>query len=111
MTDDRRPGEFGRSAVGRYQGRVGLMRTQALGRRGAVRAALAATAMLVLTFQAGCGYSIRAPYSKEVKTVYVPVFRSITFRRDVNLQLTELVIKEIERRSTFKVVGTQEGAD
>ena len=59
----------------------------------------------------GCGYSIRAPYSKDVKTVYVPVFRSITFRRDVNLQLTELVIKEIERRTPFKVVGTADEAD
>ena len=40
---------------------------------------------------AGCGYSIRAPFDPDVRTVYVPVFRSITFRRDVNLQLTELV--------------------
>jgi hypothetical protein len=46
-----------------------------------------------------------------VKTVYVPVFRSVSFRRDVNLQLTELVIKEIERRTPFKVVGSPEGAD
>jgi hypothetical protein len=59
----------------------------------------------------GCGYSIRAPYSNEVKTVYVPMFRSITFRRDVNLQLTELVIKEIERRTPYKVVGNPDEAD
>jgi hypothetical protein len=43
--------------------------------------------------------------------VYVPVFRSTTFRRDVQLHLTEAVIKEIERRTTFKVVGTPEEAD
>ena len=62
----------------------------------------------------GCnvtGYSIRAPYDTKIKTVYVPVFKSITFRRDVNLQLTELVIKEIERRTPYKVVGTPEDAD
>ena len=62
----------------------------------------------------GCkysGYSIRAPYDTAVKTVYVPVFKSITFRRDINLYLTELVIKEIERRTPYKVVGKREGAD
>jgi hypothetical protein len=62
----------------------------------------------------GChitGYSIRAPYNTEIKTVYVPVFKSITFRRDVNIMLTELVIKEIERKTPYKVVGNPEGAD
>ncbi len=57
----------------------------------------------------GCkstGYSFRPPYSAQVKTVYVPVFKSITFRREVNLYLTEMVIKEIERRTPFKVVGS-----
>lgn len=78
-------------------------------RRAAARALFASAAMLV--FQQGCGYSVRAPFSKEIKTVYVPVFRSTSFRREVNLQLTELVQKEIERRTGFKVVGTQEGAD
>ena len=65
----------------------------------------------VLAGPAGCGYSIRAPFDPAVRTVYVPVFRSITFRRDVNFQLTELVQKEIEKRTPFKVVGTPEGAD
>src|SRR4051794_37503970 len=62
----------------------------------------------------GCnitGYSIRSPYNTEIKTVYVPVFKSITFRRDINLMLTELVVKEIERRTPYKVVGNPEGAD
>ena len=65
----------------------------------------------VLAIPTGCGYSIRAPFNPAVRTVYVPVFRSITFRRDVNLQLTELIQKEIEKRTPFKVVGTPEGAD
>lgn len=65
----------------------------------------------ILAGPTGCGYSIRAPFDPSVRTVYVPVFRSITFRRDVNFQLTELVQKEIEKRTPFKVVGTPEGAD
>jgi hypothetical protein len=60
---------------------------------------------------AGCGYTVRPPYDPNIRTVYVPPFRSRTFRRDVNLMLTEEVIKEIERRSPFKVVGKESLAD
>ena len=59
----------------------------------------------------GTGYSIRPPFDTRVKTVYVPVFKSVTFRRDINIMLTELVIKEIERHTPYKVVGTPEDAD
>ena len=59
----------------------------------------------------GCGYAIRPPYDAKVRTVYVPIFRSVSFRRDIQLQLTELVIKEIEKRTPFKVVGTPDEAD
>src|SRR3954447_23529781 len=59
----------------------------------------------------GCGYSIRPPVYADVRTVYVPIFRSISFRRDIQLMLTEAVIKEIEERTTYKVVGTPEQAD
>ena len=59
----------------------------------------------------GCGYSVRAPFDRTIKTVYVPVFRSITFKRDMNIQLTNILIQEIERRTPYKVVGTREDAD
>ena len=70
--------------------------------------------LALATLSPGCkvtGYSIRAPYDTKIKTVYVPVFKSVTFRRDVNIMLTELVQKEIERRTPYKVVGVPEGAD
>ena len=35
---------------------------------------------------AGCGYSIRAPFDKSVRTVFVPIFKTQSFRRDVNLR-------------------------
>lgn len=82
--------------------------------RSAARFAVAA-GLLACLIAGGCrsgiGYSIRAPYDTNIKTVYVPGFLSITFRRDINLQLTELVCKEIERRTPYKVVGKPEGAD
>jgi hypothetical protein len=75
---------------------------------------LVVLAALLACSLAGCkvtGYSIRPPYNTQIKTVYVPTFKSTTFRRDVNLQLTELVCKEIERRTPYKVVGNPDGAD
>jgi hypothetical protein len=84
------------------------MRFLSSGRRWLASCLAAAVSLLAL---GGCGYSVRAPFDRTIKTVYVPVFRSMSFRRDMNLQLTELVQKEIERRSPFKVVGTQQGAD
>ncbi len=68
-------------------------------------------AVLAAAVVAGCGYSVRPPYDLNVKTVYVPIFRSRTFRRDVNLMITEELIKEIERRTPYKVVGRQDLAD
>lgn len=70
--------------------------------------------MFIAMGVAGCrstGYSIRAPYDTNIRTVYVPTFQSVTFRRDIYLQLTELVQKEIERRTPYKVVGKPDDAD
>jgi hypothetical protein len=75
------------------------------------RASRAALAALFLASLAGCGYSLRPPYKPEIKTVFVPVFRSMSYRQDLNLRLTEAVQKEIMRRTPYKVVGSPEGAD
>jgi len=75
------------------------------------RPARAALIAMTLVGMHGCGYSVRPPFDPGIRTVYVPMFTAITFRRDLNIQLTELVIKEIEKRTPFKVVGSPEGAD
>jgi len=59
----------------------------------------------------GCGYSFRAPYDKSVRTVYVPMFKTQTFRRDLEKMLTEHVIKEITRRTPYQIAGSLEEAD
>ncbi|TWU28517.1 LPS assembly lipoprotein LptE [Bythopirellula polymerisocia] len=45
-------------------------------------------------------------YAPDVQTVYVPMIESDSFRRDLGERLTEAVVKEIELKSPFKVVGT-----
>jgi len=67
--------------------------------------------MFVTVGLVGCGYTLRPPYDPEIQTVYVPVFRSFSFRDDLNLMLTEEVIKEINQRTPYRVVNSPEEAD
>jgi hypothetical protein len=58
---------------------------------------------------AGCaGYQVGAGslYAPDVATVFVPVIESDSYRRDLGERLTEAVIKEIELKTPYKVVGT-----
>ena len=48
---------------------------------------------------------------RPIRTVYVPVFRSASLRRGANYMLTEMVQKEIEQRTRYKVVGSPGQAD
>ena len=54
-------------------------------------------------------------YAPNVRTVYVPVFQCDSFRTtpaiDIGERLTEAVCKEIEKRTPFKVVGSEAAAD
>lgn len=45
-------------------------------------------------------------YPPHIRTVYVPIFESDSYRRFLGEQLTEAVMKEIEAKSPYKVVGT-----
>jgi hypothetical protein len=57
---------------------------------------------------AGCaGWQIgnRSLYPAHIRTVYVPVFDSGSFRRGLGEQLTEAVCKEIELKTPYKVTG------
>jgi hypothetical protein len=49
-------------------------------------------------------------YPRDVQTVHVPIFESESFRRHLGERLTEAVIKEIESKTDYKVVGDP-GAD
>ena len=68
-------------------------------RRGALLALLA-----LLLLPTGCGYMVGGPYRRDVETVHVPIFTSTSFRRDVELQLTEAVHREIQKRTHYRLV-------
>ncbi len=64
---------------------------------------------LVLLTASGCaGYQmgVRSLYPPDISTVYVPMFESDSFRRNLGERLTEAVIKEVELKTPYKVVGS-----
>ena len=64
----------------------------------------------LFSFFTGClsnyQFGARTLFPEGIETVYVPVFASNSFRRQLGEELTEAVIKEIERRTPFKVVAS-----
>ncbi len=71
-------------------------------------------AALVLLSVGGCaGYFVGNDtlYRPDIHTVYVPIFQSASFRPGLGERLTEAVVKEIELRTPYKVVGSLDKAD
>ena len=65
--------------------------------------------VVAVALLAGCaGYQVGTSslYSSHVRTVYVPMFQSASYRRNLGERLTEAVMKEIEAKTPYKVVGT-----
>ena len=62
----------------------------------------------ILAALAGCArYQIgnQSLYPTEIRTVYVPMFQSASFRPNMGERLTEAVDKEIELKTPYKVVA------
>ena len=73
------------------------------------------TRLLVLTaamsLLSGCasdptlGYSSESTFPKDVATVAVPIFDNTTLARDVEYDLTDALIKEVQARTPYQIVG------
>ena len=70
-----------------------------------------AAVLLLMGSLAGCaGYQIgnQTLYPGHIRTVYVPMFESVSFRRNLGERLTEAVMKEIEAKTPYKVTGSSD---
>jgi hypothetical protein len=56
----------------------------------------------LLGFVGGCGYSTKRPFRQNVRTVYVDMFQSKTWRRGIEFRLTEAVRKRIDMMSEYR---------
>ena len=69
--------------------------------------------LLCLVSLIGCqGYKLGSLdlYRPDIRTVYVPMIQSDSYRKGLGEQLTEAVVKEIEAKTPYKVIG-RENAD
>jgi hypothetical protein len=57
------------------------------------------------------GYSTAPNYDTNIHTVYVPIFKNITYYRGIEDQLTLAVIHEIEAKTPFKICSDRCAAD
>jgi hypothetical protein len=57
------------------------------------------------------GYTTEPNYNTKYHTVYVPIFKNLTFYRELEFQLTRAVVREIEAKTPYKVVGNRDTAD
>ncbi len=67
------------------------------------------SSFILLLLCSGCArYMVgnRSLYPPDIQTVYVPMFESNSYRRNLGEELTEQVVKEIETRTPYKVVNT-----
>lgn len=82
-------------------------RTTTLGR---VAAPLCIVAALML--HAGCasdprqGYSSKSTFPEDIRTVSVPIFRNYSTTPGIEAEVTEAIIKEIQRSTPMKVVSS-----
>ena len=81
-------------------------------------------ALLTLALTVGCqsgrdftflGYSTKPQHDESIRTVYVPVMKNIAFQtapnRELEVDITKAVIREIESRTRMKVVSDRDRAD
>lgn len=70
--------------------------------------AIAALALAALTATAssGCGYTLKSDFPADVRTIAVPIWRRGTqeYRRDIEIRLTNALVKHIQSSTPYKVV-------
>ncbi len=53
----------------------------------------------------GCHYSTERPFRTDIQTVHVEMFHSKEFRRELELRLTESIIKRIEMDTPYRIAS------
>jgi hypothetical protein len=51
------------------------------------------------------GYAVGSSFRDDVGTVAVPIFTNRTFSRDIEFELTDAVIKELQRMTPYRIAG------
>ena len=63
--------------------------------------------VVLLVVLPGCGYKAGGPYRTDIQTVYVEMFGSREFRRDLEFMLTEAVEKRIGADTPYRLAARE----
>jgi hypothetical protein len=63
--------------------------------------------VVLLVVLPGCGYKAGGPYRTDIQTVYVEMFGSREFRRDLEFMLTEAVKKRIGADTPYRLAARE----
>ena len=66
--------------------------------------------IIVFAMISGCGYSSKSLISRNINSIYIPIFDNTTFRRGLEFDLTKAVKDEIMSRTSLRIVQ-KESAD
>jgi hypothetical protein len=58
-----------------------------------------------------CGYTTAPMYDLGIRTVRVPIFKNYTYRKGLEFQVTEAIIREINAKTPYRVVQDCQEAD
>lgn len=67
------------------------------------RVAINSIAVAILISITGCGYMLGTPTVPGVRTVHVEIFKSDSFRRNLDYLLTEAVQREVRTRGAYRL--------
>ncbi len=79
-------------------------------RRCGQRTVLALLAVSFVSMATGCGYTTQRPFRTDIQTIHVEMFQSKEFRRELEMSLTEAVIKRIQMDTPYQL-APRESAD
>ncbi len=67
------------------------------------RSLMVTGSMMGLFAVTGCGYSTARPFRTDIQSVYVEMFHSKEFRRELEFRLTEAIVKRIEMDTPYRI--------
>lgn len=73
-----------------------------------IRAARLTALGLLMAIMSGCGYSSGRLYRNDVASVYIDMFESREFRRDLEFLITEALKKRISTDTPYRLVSREE---
>lgn len=72
------------------------------------RASLCALVIGMPLLTTGCGYATTRPFRSDIRTIHVEMFQSREFRRELEFELTEALVKRIETETPYRIAAAKD---